>query len=72
MSTVQNEIESPQDIFLKARQVRARYGADMRAYNCSSRKSNAGARLAITVFESRVLESVGTILPKLFLSLARQ
>jgi predicted DNA-binding transcriptional regulator AlpA len=26
MPIVQNEIESPQDIFLKARQVRARYG----------------------------------------------
>jgi hypothetical protein len=26
MSVVQNQIESPQDIFLKARQVRARYG----------------------------------------------
>ena len=38
----------------------------MRACNCSSRKSNAGAQLAITVPESGVLESVGTILPTLF------
>jgi hypothetical protein len=32
----------------------------MRARDCSSRKSNAGTRLAITGFETRVLESVGT------------
>ena len=40
---------------------------DMCACNCSGRKSNAGARLAITV-----LESVGRILPTLLLSLARK
>jgi len=39
---------------------------DMCACNCSGDKSDAGARLAIAV-----LESVGRILPKLLLSLAR-